>query len=49
MINLQLASNWQSLLRQLRGDERAADRYLRSMGRTREAMLEQWKPTPSAG
>jgi len=44
MVSLQLASNWQTLVRQLRGDEKAADRYLQSMGRTREAMLEQWKP-----
>lgn len=44
MVSLQLASNWQSLVRQLRGDERAADRYLKSLGRTREDMLEQWKP-----
>ena len=44
MINLQLASNWQTLVSQLRGDERSADRYLESMGRTRRTMLEQWKP-----
>jgi trigger factor len=44
MVSLQLASNWQTLVRQLRGDERAADKYLKSMGRTRESMLEQWKP-----
>jgi trigger factor len=44
MVNLQLASNWQTLLGQVRGDEKAADRYLRSMGRTRQTMIEQWKP-----